>query len=179
MICPNCGAEMRRDAYRNLWICTAYEPYFEMDVDDTRPVEAILGSSPVQLLRAPTAIPLLPPPAFQDVDAMLAAWETPAFVATTTAATTTTSEFTNYTLAQYEVIEEKRVTEREITRAWFDGMPKSIKLLLIALNPEEEGNIGEHYSHWDNRKIQYNDFTRETREHFHKARKRLACPAPE
>jgi hypothetical protein len=172
---------MRRDYNRNLWVCTAYEPYFEISVEDAaRPMEAILGSSQIQLLRAPTGIPMFPPPALQDVDAMLAAWGEPAFVATTTtAATATTSELTNYTQIQYDVAEEKYVTEQERTKEWFNGMPKPIKLMLIALNPEEKETIEHHYSRWDNRQIIYTEFSSETRKQFHEARKRMVCPAPE
>ena len=40
------------------------------------------------------------------------------------------------------------MTEREMVAAWFDPMPKALKLMYIASNPECEG-VMHHYREWD------------------------------
>ena len=40
------------------------------------------------------------------------------------------------------------MTERDMVAAWFDPLPKTLKLLHIAKNPDCEG-VMHHYREWD------------------------------
>lgn len=53
------------------------------------------------------------------------------------------------------------MTEREMTAAWFDVMPKSLKLLHIAKNPECDG-VMHHYREWDVKALTFYDMLSST-----------------
>ena len=46
------------------------------------------------------------------------------------------------------------MTEREMTAAWFDVLPKSLKLLYIANNPEYD-EVMHHYRDWDVKELAF------------------------
>lgn len=53
------------------------------------------------------------------------------------------------------------MTEREMAAAWFDVMPKSLKLLYIAKNPDCE-SVMRHYRSWNTKQLTFYDMLTST-----------------
>lgn len=64
------------------------------------------------------------------------------------------------------------MTERDLTAQWFDPMPKSLKLMYIASNPECDGGM-HHYQDWDVKALTFYDMMSTTQRVLIKAFKEL------
>lgn len=67
-----------------------------------------------------------------------------------------------------EAAEVRKLTLREKTKEWFNPMPKSLKLMLLRLDPQIE-NVMHHYEDWDVKALQYHEFMGSTQRALQKA----------
>jgi len=64
------------------------------------------------------------------------------------------------------------MTEREMVSEWFDPMPKTLKLLYIASDPNCE-SVMHHYAEWDVKALHFYDMMGTTQRCLVKAWKEL------
>jgi len=164
MICPLCHTEMDFDLNTNRWSCSRSvvviggPPTYVLDAITLEqiPTESLVRINPFTLEQEPP--PLTPPPPPWGDGWMPQVQFVPApgqydwdgIVSTLTEQTGQIG-----VPAAAPVVDER--TEREKAREWFNPMPKALKLLYIALDPEI-ADVLHHYKEWDARKMEFREF---------------------
>jgi len=133
MVCPICHTEMEFLPNSNRWVCRqALQNEVEYYIDAETMETSVTHLGGVEITSIP---PELPPLTWFEIPPN---W--PPIVAPA---------------------EVRKLTLREKTKEWFNPMPKSLKLMLLRLDPKIE-EVMYHYEDWDVKALQYHEFMSST-----------------